>query len=193
MISNDKNEETSNSDNAVNPSVINKSSTVRQPVQFTLTDDPSYSIFPDENNIRIVYTIGYEGRTLNEFIGRLKSHGIQKIIDVRERPLSRKAGFSKTALGLRLEEEGIKYTHLRALGAPVNIRHEFKEGVSEKVFFENYRKYILEEVPEELIVLKEQISSKRSALMCFELSYTECHRRMLADILQDLGYIVRHI
>lgn len=193
MTFKDENKETSDIDNTVDSSVKGKSSTGGRPVQFTLTDDESYSIFPDEDNKQIVYTIGYEGRTLNEFIDRLKSHGIQKIIDVRERPLSRKAGFSKTALGLRLEEEGIEYAHLRALGAPVDIRHEFKEGGSEKVFFENYRKYILEDVPEEVTVLKENISDKKSALMCFELSYTECHRRVLADILQDSGFVVRHV
>lgn len=162
-------------------------------VQSTLMESAQCSILSDEEDSHIVYTIGYEGRTPDDFIDILKCHRIQRLIDVRERALSRKKGFSKTALARRLEEEGIEYIHLRSLGAPLEIRHEYKNGGSRKVFFEKYGKHIDEEVPEEFDLLKNRISEKTSVLMCFELSYLQCHRKILAEKLEDSGFRVKHL
>lgn len=162
-------------------------------VQSTLSEITSCSILPGEEDMHVVYTIGYEGLNLEEFVDRLKGCGIQRLIDVRERASSRKKGFSKTALKERLEEVDVEYIHLRALGAPPEIRYEYRGGGSEKVFFERYTKHIQEEVPEEVTVMKKYVTEKPSALMCFESSHTRCHRRILAEELKDSGFSVKHL
>ncbi|MBU1626147.1 DUF488 domain-containing protein, partial [bacterium] len=65
-----------------------------------------------------LYTIGYEGRETDEFISELKKHDITRLIDIRENPFSRKKGFYKSALKTALENQGIEYIHLKALGTP---------------------------------------------------------------------------
>lgn len=65
-----------------------------------------------------LYTVGYEGVDLDEFIATLKTFGIKQIIDVRDLPLSRKRGFSKNALASALAEAGVKYLHVKSLGDP---------------------------------------------------------------------------
>jgi len=154
---------------------------------------PVFRIASIPNGSPAVYTIGYEGRTLDKFTARLKAHNVQQIIDVRERPISRKKGFSKTALMLNLEKEGIGYVHLPKLGSPSDIRHEYKEGGSEKVFFDNYRNYIKKDAHDELNTLEKYASEKTSALMCFELSFVHCHRKVLAEELKNMGYRIEHL
>ena len=68
--------------------------------------------------MRTLSTIGYEGKTLDEFIGELKQAGVALILDVRAVAASRRPGFSKTALSNALRENGIDYRHYRALGTP---------------------------------------------------------------------------
>ena len=59
-----------------------------------------------------IFTIGYEGTTVPEFIAALQKAGVERVIDVRALPLSRRPGFSKSALRSALEESGIEYLHL---------------------------------------------------------------------------------
>ena len=80
-------------------------------------------------------TIGYEGRAIDEFIARLKQFNISRLIDVREIPLSRKPGFSKTSLRERLEDEKIEYVHIKALGSPSPIRNKLKTDWDYDYFF----------------------------------------------------------
>jgi uncharacterized protein (DUF488 family) len=65
-----------------------------------------------------IFTIGYEGATVGEFLSAMKKAGVERVIDIRALPLSRRPGFSKTPLRTALEEEGIEYVHLKALGTP---------------------------------------------------------------------------
>ena len=83
----------------------------------------------------LVYTIGYEGKNITQFIERLKLVGIEQLIDVREIALSRKNGFAKTALRKALDDNGIVYKHLPGLGSPSDIRHKLKEDWNYVAFF----------------------------------------------------------
>lgn len=67
---------------------------------------PANKIAPSMTHIPVAYTIGYEGRELDEFVARLREQRIQVLIDIREKPASRKPGFSKTPLREALEEAG---------------------------------------------------------------------------------------
>src|SRR3954451_21230653 len=75
-----------------------------------------------------IFTIGYEGATMDEFIGALQRAGVERLIDVRALPLSRRPGFSKTALKGALEEAGIDYVHLKSLGTPAEGRAAARAG-----------------------------------------------------------------
>lgn len=147
---------------------------------------------PPEEGVKTIFTIGYEGRTPEKFIIRLKNNGVLQIIDVRERPISRKKGFSKSALMQCLKEEGIGYIHMPLLGSPSYIRHEYKGGGSELLFFEKYKAYAYS-IPEEIELLDYYSSDTPSALMCFEQLHVHCHRKVLAEMLADKGYKVIHI
>jgi uncharacterized protein (DUF488 family)/antitoxin component of MazEF toxin-antitoxin module len=149
-------------------------------------------LLESEEIIRTIFTIGYETRDIDKFIKELKKHGVLQIIDVREKPISRKKGFSKTSLRERLMEENISYVHLPKLGSPSEIRQEYKEGGSEALFFEKYKSY-LETVSEQIDILDEHASYLPSALMCFELSHIHCHRKVIANELKNIGYLVVNI
>jgi hypothetical protein len=75
-----------------------------------------------------IFTIGYEGTTVPEFIAALKGAGVERVIDVRALPLSRRPGFSKSALTAALQESGIEYLHLKALGTPAEGRAAARAG-----------------------------------------------------------------
>ena len=75
-----------------------------------------------------IFTIGYEGSTQDEFIAALQQAGVERIIDVRAVPLSRKPGFSKNVLAAGLSEAGIDYVHLKALGTPPAGREAARKG-----------------------------------------------------------------
>ena len=67
-----------------------------------------------------IFTIGYEATTMGEFLAALMDAGVERVIDVRALPLSRRPGFSKTPLKAALKEAGIDYVHLKALGTPAD-------------------------------------------------------------------------
>ena len=75
-----------------------------------------------------IFTIGYEGATVPEFIAALQKAGVERVIDVRALPLSRRPGFSKSSLSAALEETGIEYVHLKALGTPAAGRAAARAG-----------------------------------------------------------------
>src|SRR5947209_8195011 len=75
-----------------------------------------------------IFTIGYEGTTVAEFIAALRQAGVERVIDVRALPLSRRPGFSKSPLKAALEGEGIEYLHLKALGTPSEGRAAARAG-----------------------------------------------------------------
>ena len=143
----------------------------------------------------ILYTIGYEGRNIEAFIDRLKEFGVTRLIDVREIPLSRKKGFSKTALGQRLNDENIEYVHYKALGSPSEIRHKLKEDLDYNYFFEAFSNYLAGkmEVIEEVY---EYLSNGTNCLMCFERIPEECHRSCVAKKIKEYdgnGLLIKDI
>lgn len=140
-----------------------------------------------------VFTVGYEGKTIDKFIELLKQHNIQQIIDVREIPLSRKPGFSKTALANRLDTEGISYIHIKGLGSPQNIRKELHQTHDYDKFFQEYKYYIGTHV-EYIQEAWEYFEEKQSCLLCFENLSSECHRSIIAaymkEIMPDVGEVI---
>jgi uncharacterized protein (DUF488 family) len=134
-----------------------------------------------------LFTIGYEGADLGAFLRRLKAEGVSVLVDVRELPLSRRPGFSKTQLADLLQEHGIQYIHSRELGAPRRIRHELRETGDFKTYFQQFNVYLKTQraVLERLV--RECVGSV--VLMCFERNPAECHRSAVARELGKLADI----
>lgn len=137
-----------------------------------------------------VFTIGYEGATQPELVAALQAAGVERVIDVRAVPLSRKPGFSKNVLAAGLREAGIDYVHLKALGTPPAGREAARKGdlaTFEKVYAAQL------ETPEagieaaQMIALAEEMPS---ALLCFERDPAHCHRTPLREAVMPAAEVV---
>jgi uncharacterized protein (DUF488 family) len=126
-----------------------------------------------------IFTIGYEGTTVPEFIAALKTAGVERVIDVRALPLSRRPGFSKSALRAALAEARIEYVHLKALGTPADGRAAARAGRHEDL----KRIYAGQlELPEAMVQSAQMLdlaAEKPSALLCLEREPAHCHRMLL--------------
>ena len=128
-----------------------------------------------------IFTIGYEGATMDEFLGALKAAGVERVIDVRALPLSRRPGFSKTPLRGALDEAGIEYVHLKALGTPAAGRSAARAGRHEDMARVYAGQLELPEAIAQGAEMLELAREKPSALLCFEREPAHCHRTLLLD------------
>lgn len=122
-----------------------------------------------------IFTIGYESVTVAEFLATLTDAGVQRLIDVRALPLSRRPGFSKTPLKAALAEVGIDYVHLRALGTPAAARAGRRDDL-ERIYAGHLE---LPEAVAQGAMMLELAAEKPSALLCFERNPAVCHRSLL--------------
>jgi uncharacterized protein (DUF488 family) len=126
-----------------------------------------------------IFTIGYEGTTVAEFINALREAGVRRLIDVRALPLSRRPGFSKTALRGALEEVEIEYVHLKALGTPADGRAAARAGRHadhERIYAGQL------ELPEAIVQSALMLALAKevpTALLCMEREPAHCHRSLL--------------
>ena len=118
---------------------------------------------------------------MGEFLAALQKAGVKRVIDVRALPLSRRPGFSKSPLRAALDEAGIDYVHLKALGTPSEGRTAARAGRHEDL----KRIYAAQlELPEAIVQaeqMRELASEKPSALLCYEREPAGCHRTLLLD------------
>ena len=133
-----------------------------------------------------VYTIGYEGKSLEDFIRILREHDIDVIIDVRELPISRKKGFSKNQLSQTLEEARIQYEPARSLGTPRDVRNRYRATGDRDVFAEDYAQVLRDHQPE-LQELLQKAQQEKICLLCFEQDSADCHRSLLAEELRRMS------
>ena len=132
------------------------------------------------NRINALFTIGYEGRNVKDFTSRLKDYGIQTLVDVRDIPLSRKKGFSKTPLAEYLQEEGIEYIHIKKLGSPKPLRDKVREDGNYEYFYKEYTTYIQSQ-GESVETLYKIVTNTNVCIMCYEREPDSCHRRAVAE------------
>ena len=131
-----------------------------------------------------LFTIGYERLLPPELVNELQLAGVQRLIDVRYRPQSRRPGMSKTRLGQLLGDHGIAYQHRKALGTPPDIRWLFKHK-REAEGREAFRAHVEDSAAAELDALAEELdTAPATVLMCLEAEPEGCHRRVLAEQLQ---------
>ncbi|HET6506402.1 MAG TPA: DUF488 domain-containing protein [Baekduia sp.] len=133
-----------------------------------------------------LWTIGYEKLLPGALVAELEHAGVRRLIDVRYRPQSRRAGMSKTRLGELLGEHGIAYEHRRALGTPPDIRWYYKNRRSAEgaALFGEHIEH--EEGSAALDALARELRSGAppTALMCLEADPAICHRRTVAEHLR---------
>ena len=130
-----------------------------------------------------LFTIGYEKLLPPELVNELQHAGVERLIDVRFRPQSRRAGMSKTRLGQLLGDHGIAYEHRRALGTPPDIRWLFRHG-RETEGREAFREHVEASSAEALDALAAELDrAPATALMCLEADPAGCHRRVVAEQL----------
>lgn len=126
-----------------------------------------------------MFTIGYEGATMGSFLDALTRAGVEQVIDVRQLPLSRRPGFSKSSLAAALRENGIGYVHLKALGTPKPGRDTAKKGDRATLEAVYAGQLDLPEAQAAAVRMRALIEEKPSALLCFEREPGMCHRTLL--------------
>jgi len=137
-----------------------------------------------------IFTIGYEATTVPEFLAALKQAGVERVIDVRALPLSRRPGFSKSPLRAALEEAGIGYVHLKALGTPADGRAAARAGRHAELERIYAGQLALPEAMVQGAQMLELAAEKPSALLCFEREPAHCHRTLLLDAVAPGAEIV---
>lgn len=132
-----------------------------------------------------LYTAGYEGLDIDAFVQGLCDAGVEQIIDVRQYPISRKRGFSKTVFSEKLAEAGIAYLHLRELGCPKPIREQYKQDGSWRRYEQGFLKYIATQ-DEALKRVADESQFSHACLICFEADPAFCHRRLVAEATRTM-------
>lgn len=141
-----------------------------------------------------LFTIGYEGISLERYLTKLIENDVNVLYDLRRNPLSRKFGFSKGFLSDILPKFGIEYRHIPELGIISQKRQNLNSASDYVELFDEYR----ESLPEKKIYLQELIATlydgKRIALTCFEEMPKSCHRQCVSEYLSNhLSVGVAHL
>ncbi len=132
-------------------------------------------------NEKLLFTIGYEGKTIDQYLFELLINNIQVLVDVRKNPFSHKHGFSGKSLREYSHKVGIRYLHLPELGVPSKLRQNLNGEETYKQLFEHYESEILPDKQESLELIRDLIKTKqRIALTCFEADPEMCHRNVVA-------------
>jgi len=139
---------------------------------------------------RTIWTIGYEQATVPGVMAALRDAGVEILADIRALPLSRRPGFSKTALAANAREAGIEYVHFKALGTPAEGRAAARRNdhaTLERIYAAQL------ELPEAIAAgakLADLATERRVALLCYEREAHGCHRTLLRqEILPDFTVV----
>ena len=165
----------------------------RKLINFVYEKYPDYTIFSKIKkkkeyirDLTGVYTIGYEGRSIDEFLLKIIEEKIQVLVDVRNNPWSMKYGYSKQNLEVFCEKLGIRYMNIASLGIPSSLRKNLDGKEAYENLFTMYRTY-LEKKRVELQDLERLSEKQKIALMCFERDPNYCHRGILGKELEKMG------
>jgi uncharacterized protein (DUF488 family) len=138
-------------------------------------------------NEPVLFTMGYEGKSIENYVTELIKEDVKVLCDIRKNPLSMKYGFSKNQLKGILEAVGIEYISVPGLGIDSDKRQELKTSQDYENLFEEYEKTVLVNNQKDLLMLADIFNiKKRIVLTCFEADYTSCHRSKTANALMRL-------
>jgi uncharacterized protein (DUF488 family) len=134
-----------------------------------------------------VYTIGYEGRSVDGFLDKLLHSGIRRIVDVRANPVSMKYGFAKSSLSGLATKLGIGYVHCPQLGIPSSRRKQAHTDTDFRKLFNYYESQILTAQEDGAAKVAELMKAMPSVLLCMEREAVNCHRGRLATRIAALN------
>ena len=137
-------------------------------------------------------TLGYQGRSLQEFLEIIQRNKVAQVIDVRQNARSRKPGFSALELKATLAQIGVAYVHLPELGCERESRHALWRGASADDFVNDYRRKLAEHSGA-LADLIQWAGKSRSLLLCLERDPARCHRTVLGEQLRANGWFVQDL
>lgn len=141
-----------------------------------------------------VYTVGYEGKSVDGFFDDLLRAGLKMVVDVRANPASRKYGFSKQAISDIASKLGLAYRHLPELGVPGEERGELSDFASYQKLLDRYSQITLPQREREVQQLGVLMCSVPSALLCFEKDIRCCHRTRLAGAVAAASNLeIKHL
>lgn len=143
-----------------------------------------------------IFTVGYEGQTVDSFLNALVASAVDVLCDVRRNPISRKPGFSKSTLDNSCRNVGIAYEHIPELGIDSSKRRTLETQADYDALFADYERDWLPEQRPALERLRELSNGRRVALMCFERDPQQCHRHCVAETLETkfgTTYAPRHL
>lgn len=145
----------------------------------------------------VLFTIGYEGNSLENYLNRLIENDVKVLVDVRNNPMSMKFGFSKSQLKRYCESINIDYRHFPEVGIISEKRQELNTQADYDRLFKDYRiKNLTHTKDTQSAILDLLVERKRIALTCFEAQHCQCHRSHLANAIKDLpgfNYEIKHI
>lgn len=138
-----------------------------------------------------ILTFGYEGTTPERFLALLRAEGVRTVIDVRAQPFSRKPGFSRDDLEPMLQDAGLGYMSLTALGNPPEGRDAAKAGEME-TFHTLFARHLAKSAVRKALTVARLLAVNEgpACLVCFEADPDHCHRTLVAEAL---GFPVRHL
>jgi len=141
-----------------------------------------------------VYTSGYEGLSVDGFLNRLISSGVQQLVDVRRNPIARRFGFHKSTLKRLCESLDIAYFHLPELGISSDKRRSLETQDDYDRLFDDYRQTTLESEAVAIASVTDIVKSKPSVLVCMEAKPQCCHRSHLAKVVSTRSHLqVKHL
>jgi uncharacterized protein (DUF488 family) len=142
-----------------------------------------------------VWTIGHSTRAIDEFIAALKSVGIERVVDVRSFPGSRRyPQFGKDKLAASLAVAGIEYVHFPELGGRRRARPDSLNLAWRNEGFRGYADYMeTANFRDGIRRLLDLALAKRTAVMCAEAVWWRCHRSLISDYLKAADVEVVHV
>jgi uncharacterized protein (DUF488 family) len=143
---------------------------------------------------KTLFSIGYEKARLADVVATLAASGVATLIDVRDRPISRRPGFSKHQLAAAVEAAGMRYLHLRALGTPPEGREANRRRDWPR-FWEIVEAKLASTEAELALQQAAAVAQEgASCLLCYEADWHVCHRRRVAEMLGERhGFTVHHL
>jgi uncharacterized protein (DUF488 family) len=141
-----------------------------------------------------LFTIGYEKARLADVVATLTAADVATLIDVRDRPQSRRPGFSKRQLAAAVEEAGMRYLGLPALGTPPEGRLAGRRGDWPRFWDIVEARLASAEAELAFAEAGRTATQNASCLLCYEADWRSCHRKRVGEILAARhGFLLRHL
>lgn len=141
-----------------------------------------------------IYTVGYEGLSVDGFLNGLLANGIAQILDVRNNPVSRRYGFHRSTLARLAGRLEIDYLNIPELGITSVDREGLSSEADYAALFDRYEADVIPRETESVRRVGTMTRERASALVCMERSSRSCHRsRLAAAMAEETGLAVIHL